>query len=488
MLKKWESILQNIDFAYQPIVDISTGSTIAYEALLRNHEKNGFLSIDDFFDTAYQNSVLYKIDLKLREKAIQKLKPLYEKNKNIRLFYNLDNRIIDMKDYENGHTKEILKQYGFKDDFIIYEISEKHQFHCSIDAQTIFNMYKDQGFKIALDDFGTGYSGLQMLYQLDANFIKIDRFFITNIELDKRKISFVKNIINLAHENNMKILAEGIETKEELHMCQKLGFDLAQGYYIQKPTTCINELQLSYEHIKSDLITQKNTTDQSGEILSLITHDLKSPMTAVLTALDMLNLNDLNKEEKKESIAIAKKASKNVLKLIENILTMVKAQALEQSIQFEKIVSPVEYFRECYNTFKYQAKLKKIKFELHIPSTLPEVYWDMEKIQHHVINNIISNSIKYTPYGGKIVFCIQHHHNEILITIQDNGCGIDKKLQKNIFEKYTTYMDTAVYKGKGLGLYNAYTFVNYHKGCIQIIKGLQNKGVGFEITLPLNPL
>jgi EAL domain-containing protein (putative c-di-GMP-specific phosphodiesterase class I) len=249
---KWNSILDNIDLAFQPIVDIKTGKLVAVESLLRNYREVGFNSIDEFFDTAYEDQVIFSIDILLRKKALEKLKKLYKKNKNFSLFYNIDNRILDMADYQDGHTIEILNKYGYKKDFITFEISEKHEFMSFIDAQTIFRIYSEQGFSIALDDFGSGFSGLKMLYYLNPQYIKIDRFFISDILNDKKKKIFVESIVKMAQKLNIKVLAEGVETKDEFDICKEIGCDFVQGYYIQRPTLDVGEIKFKYKVVKKD--------------------------------------------------------------------------------------------------------------------------------------------------------------------------------------------------------------------------------------------
>lgn len=244
---EWEQILEKIDFAFQPIVDINSGETFAFEALLRGYKDAGFLSIDEFFDIAYFQRVLYSVDLALRKKALVKFKEIYEKNKNIVLFYNLDNRIVEMEDYTTGYTESLLKELKYTNNVLTFEISEKHEFKSFIDARTIFNLYKEQGFKVALDDFGTGYSGLKMLYHLSPDVIKIDRFFITDILNDDKKKIYVANIVNIAHYSNILVVAEGVETLEELEVCNEIGCDLIQGYYVQKPTQNISKLKEGYK-------------------------------------------------------------------------------------------------------------------------------------------------------------------------------------------------------------------------------------------------
>ncbi len=243
---KWQKAIEHIDFALQPIVDINTGVVFAYESLLREYEKAGFESIDDFFNKAYEEKVLFSVDLELRKKILDKIKDLYIKNKEFFLFYNLDNRIIEMDNYKTGLTMDMLDKYSYPNNFITFEVSEKHEFESYIKAKTILNLYTEQGFNVALDDFGTGYSGLKMLYHLNPTFIKIDRFFISDIINDYKKRLYVTNIVNIAHQSNAKVIAEGVETIEEFNICKEIGCDFVQGFYIQKPTTNIDKLRTNY--------------------------------------------------------------------------------------------------------------------------------------------------------------------------------------------------------------------------------------------------
>ncbi len=249
---KWKEILDQIDFALQPIVDINDGKIIGYESLLRNYKEAGFNSIDDFFDTAYKQRILFTIDIELRKKALRKFKTLYDIDNTISLYFNVDNRILKMDNYQSGHTEDILKELELPESCLTFEISEKHEFESFLDARTIFSLYKEQGFKIALDDFGTGYSGLKMLYYMSPDCIKIDRFFITDILNDNKKKIYVANIVNIAHQSNIQVLAEGVETLDELNVCREIGCNLVQGYYIEKPKQNLQELKKNYTSILKD--------------------------------------------------------------------------------------------------------------------------------------------------------------------------------------------------------------------------------------------
>lgn len=103
---------------------------------------------------------------------------------------------------------------------------------------------------MALDDFGSGFSNLQELYHIDVDLLKIDRFFIDGISKCQKKTLFVKNIVNLVHSLGGLVVAEGIETVEEVLMCQRIKCDLIQGYYIAYPTQNYKEIKIIYNHFK----------------------------------------------------------------------------------------------------------------------------------------------------------------------------------------------------------------------------------------------
>lgn len=230
-----------IDFAFQSISDFQTGEIYGYEALLRDYHKAGFDSIDAFFDAAYQSGMLVEVEHCLRKKAIKKFKSL-KLSSSVKLFLNIDNRVLSMPNYHSGETAKYLKEENISLNTIIFELSEKHHIHESIHIDALIENYSDQGFSIAIDDFGTGYSGLQILYTFQPRIIKVDRFFIKDIGKEHAKRVLAKHLINFAKEMHITLLAEGVETEEEFNTCKALGFDLIQGFYIDKPITRLEDL------------------------------------------------------------------------------------------------------------------------------------------------------------------------------------------------------------------------------------------------------
>lgn len=248
MTTKWLTIIDQLDFAFQPIIHTFTGRIYAVEALLRNVEQAaGFHNIQDLFDCAFEDELLYHIDLKLRRKAIEKFKkiPL----QNIKLFYNLDNRIIYNLNQPQGQTTKVLEEYGLKKDAICFELSEKGTTIEQNALSSMIHKYKKDGYSIAIDDFGIGVSGLKLLYFSEAHIIKLDRFFITNIHNDSKKKLFCSSIVNMAHIMGMKVVAEGVELEAEYYTCKDIGIDFIQGFLVQKPTLKTDAILPIYKNI-----------------------------------------------------------------------------------------------------------------------------------------------------------------------------------------------------------------------------------------------
>ncbi|MDH4944500.1 bifunctional diguanylate cyclase/phosphodiesterase [Sulfurimonas sp. C5] len=262
--------LELLDIAFQPIVNINTGKIYAVEALLRNFRDIGCRSIFEVFDIMYKEGRLYCFDLALRRKAIKKF-TLIENYDNLKLFYNLDNRLFEMSDFTPGNTSKILQELNIKQENICFEISERHEVADIFGMEQVLQHYKNSNYCIAIDDFGVGYAGYKLLFDSTPDIIKIDRYFLQNIEKDTKKKMMVKSITHLAIDLGIKVIAEGVETEKEYLTCKEIGCHFAQGYFIQKPTLNVEEIQKKYPHVV-EVIKNDKREKKGGNILKYIDH------------------------------------------------------------------------------------------------------------------------------------------------------------------------------------------------------------------------
>ncbi|MGE4419614.1 MAG: GGDEF domain-containing protein [Sulfurimonas sp.] len=401
--KKWIRNLKILDVAFQPIINIHTGKIFAVEALLRNHNEVGFNSIFELFDEVYEDNLLYSFDLKLRKKALKKFITIkgYE---DLKLFYNLDNRLLEMPNFKHGNTNKLLKHYGIGKNSICFEISERHEISNISKMQEMLVHYKNEDFCIAIDDFGVGYSGYKLLYDSKPDIIKIDRFFLTDIQKDMKKKVMAKSITRLAIQLGIKVIAEGIENREELLTCRDIGCHFVQGYFIQRPTVETSEILNEYVHIKDVLNSDKRSTQTHCEVESFL--DKKTPFNI---NTDMREVLEYFQKNPQTEIAIIVNSNNEPLGILQ-----------ENRIK-EYIYSP--YGRALLaNNCAEKLKLKN----LLTPCGITEVNCNILTIIELFSNNaesigiIITNNSKYYGFlSARAIITIMNEQNLIHATEQN---------------------------------------------------------------------
>jgi len=228
-------------------------------------------------------------------------------------------------------------------------------------------------------------------------------------------------------------------------------------------------------------------------ILAKVTHDLKSPMNAMLGSLDYIEM--LIKEGRAEPqeildiISIARVAGDDMAQLINSILTIARVEAGKGHIEPAPVDNLSEVLQGFVTTFKFEAVLCRKQLFFEIEPELPEVVWDIKKIHYHVINNLISNALKFTPANGMVKVSAHSVDASIVIKIADNGPGIPPDARHKIFDRFerAEVASARAHQGFGLGLYTAHLFTKAHQGSIHIEDGLDGKGVTFVLRLPSHP-
>jgi EAL domain-containing protein (putative c-di-GMP-specific phosphodiesterase class I) len=252
-IKEFEDILHTgtISTLFQPIVSLKDGNLIGYEALSRGPKDSPLFSPLALLKVAAQQNKLWDLELLFRTKAIEKACDI---RSDLLLFLNVDPNIIKDIHFKKGFTKEFLSKHNISPKSIIFEITERTAIEDYKSFTAILKNYTDQGYKIAIDDTGAGYSGMRTITETKPHYIKIDMDLIRDIDKDFFKQAIIKAFVYLANTTNIKLIAEGIETKEELQILIQLGIHAGQGYFLQKPEYTFKEIP---QKIK-DLIVKYN--------------------------------------------------------------------------------------------------------------------------------------------------------------------------------------------------------------------------------------
>lgn len=217
---------------FQPIVNLQDGSISGYEALIRGPSDSPLHSPLQLFKTAVACDRLEQLEMLCRQLSIESFAVAKTETK---LFLNVNPLLLLTADHPSGLTKQMLSQAQVDPSQVVIEISEQYQVEDAGLLVKAVQHYRQLGFLIAIDDLGSGFSGLKLWSELQPDIVKIDRYFISELDKDPTKRAFVRNIVSLAKAIGATIVAEGIETPDELRLCRELGADLAQGYLLGRP-------------------------------------------------------------------------------------------------------------------------------------------------------------------------------------------------------------------------------------------------------------
>ncbi len=223
---------EGLDFdftmAFQPIVNTSSKQIFAQEALVRgvNNEPAG-----EILGRVNDNN-RYRFDQACRVKAVQLASQL-----KIESFVNINflPNAVYQPELCIRTTMEAAEAFGFPTDRIIFEFTEGEKINDLPHLREIVKYYRSKGFQTAIDDFGAGYAGLNLLAELQTDFLKLDMALIRHIDQDRVRQAIAKGIVQVCRDLDITVIAEGVETYEELILLQSLGIELFQGYYFAKP-------------------------------------------------------------------------------------------------------------------------------------------------------------------------------------------------------------------------------------------------------------
>jgi diguanylate cyclase (GGDEF)-like protein/PAS domain S-box-containing protein len=221
---------------YQPQYNGKTNELIGMEALIRwKHPTMGIISPSKFIPLAEESGLIIEIDTWVMKKAMQEFKTWYEMGLSPGvLSLNLSIKQLESSSYLDK-LQEMLKQIEFNSHWLKLEILERDVMHNPHDNVLKLNMLHNLGIQLAIDDFGTGQSSLTYLKRFPLDQLKIDQSFVKDIKLDEEGDAIVLAVIALAKALKLDIIAEGVETKEQLEFLLKNGCENIQGFYFSHP-------------------------------------------------------------------------------------------------------------------------------------------------------------------------------------------------------------------------------------------------------------
>lgn len=215
----------------------STHSVIGCEALLRwKHPVQGYISPAIFIPLAERLGYIAPLTYFVIDSALHFVQQHEQLMKDKYISVNIE-RSLMLKESFMQHVLTYCQQYAFFTQRIVFEITEDGNFTAQ-ELQIVeknFLRLSQAGVCFFIDDFGTGYSGLNFVRQFHFNTLKIDKVFIKNLEHEPYLNNLLTSMLTLSQSLNMRVIVEGVETKEQLNLLCDLGFDYIQGFYYSRP-------------------------------------------------------------------------------------------------------------------------------------------------------------------------------------------------------------------------------------------------------------
>tara|TARA_Y100001963_G_scaffold153419_1_gene240145 strand:+ start:307 stop:2478 length:2172 start_codon:yes stop_codon:yes gene_type:complete len=225
-----------LEVYFQPIIDVENNTVAKFESLVRWNNQGQWVSPVEFIPLAEESRVIIPLGELVLIKTCQQIKAL-EAEGYENFVFNVNRSLFEFTEFnpERNTWLEIIKKQGVKPSKISFELTESVLAPENTNHLDVLKQLKQAGCLISLDDFGTGYSSLSYLRRFPVDVLKLDKSFIDEVHVDLGDEALVKSIIQMSRVLGIKVVAEGVEEREQLAVLTEAGCDYIQGYYFSKP-------------------------------------------------------------------------------------------------------------------------------------------------------------------------------------------------------------------------------------------------------------
>jgi diguanylate cyclase (GGDEF)-like protein len=242
---------EQLTLYFQPIVTLGTGELVAEEALVRwQHPRRGLVAPNEFLPLAEETGLILSVGQYVLEQACHQARTWQHEREASRLTgsevaVHVNLSAVELRDrHLADRVRETLFRTAVDPRMLVFEVTETLLLEDEAHVSSTIAELRELGVRFALDDFGTGYSSLSYLHTLPLDMLKIAKSFVDGLSRGGREASFVRMIIELARTLGVGVIAEGIETPDQVNALLSLGCDLGQGFYLGRPRPVRDELGL----------------------------------------------------------------------------------------------------------------------------------------------------------------------------------------------------------------------------------------------------
>lgn len=260
------------------------------------------------------------------------------------------------------------------------------------------------------------------------------------------------------------------------------SFELGSYIFIEKPFN-INVLKTQICSLLREQKEKERLANLKDSFLAMVTHDMKGPVQAEISALNfLLNNNDNFDKEQKEILNDMLSSSKYLQNLISNVLQKFKTENGIFEIK-KDLFSMKKLINECCEEAKYFASEKNLQIRVSYKTDIEFLRFDFNELKR-VVNNILTNALKYSYKNTEVLVEIFDNKEQMIVSVKNCGAGVSEELQKNIFDKYISYSEKQKSVNTGLGLYISREIVRAHGGTISF-ESIPEQYTKLTFTLPV---
>ncbi len=345
----------------------------------------------------------------------------------------------------------------------------------------------DYDYRIALkgrDELSVLAERFNYMAEVLANREK--RLYQKKVELEELNLTLERKV-----ENRTKALREKQEEINRKYIEVESANEELQASYLQLQSTATeleeaqSKLLENYNILKAMNDELQQANEVKNKFLSIMSHELRTPLTVINGYLSLvLDKNYGNpSKELRDIISVVKEQGNNQLGLIEDLLDLTRIESGEYKLNKQAFLPDVLIHKVVEN-FRPEFEAKEIEVTVDTDQEMPTVHWDFHKMLQ-VLQNLLDNALKFTPAGGRISLSARSKSDFVELQVVDNGIGIPKDRQNQIFERFyqVDSSSTRRYGGSGLGLSIVREIVVAHNGKVFVESG-EEKGTSFLILMP----
>jgi EAL domain-containing protein (putative c-di-GMP-specific phosphodiesterase class I) len=222
-----------VSVVFQPLVSVATSSCVACECLVRGDREGVEVGAESMLSTARILGMSHELDNAAWRGALKQGRSLMQKG--VDLFLNFTPSSMHNSAFDVKKTKAMCREMGANISQLVFEVTEAEKVNDFDFLKQVMQEYRAEGAKVALDDLGSGYSSILRLAELRPDYVKLDQRLVRGAYVDYLRSVLLKAVTEAAHKLNIRVVAEGVETEDDLRFCVEIGADLAQGYFLARP-------------------------------------------------------------------------------------------------------------------------------------------------------------------------------------------------------------------------------------------------------------